>query len=53
MIDASGIATQVAAAVSSEDFKIRIPFKHSVEDQVMQRDRGLQAIADDVIEVEP
>ena len=53
MIDAAGIPAEIAAAMHREDFQLRVPLQHAVEDQVMQRDRGLQRIADDVIEIEP
>src|SRR5215470_14216346 len=35
-----------------QDLQVWMPFEHAVEDQIVQRDRRLQRIADHVIEVE-
>ena len=52
VIDAAGIAAEIAAAMHGEDLELGMALEHAVEDQVMQRDRRLERIADDVVEVE-
>ena len=52
MIDAARIGGEIAAAVHRENLQIRVALQHAVEDQVVQRDRGLERIADDVVEIE-
>ena len=52
VIDAAGIGAEIAAAVHGEDLQVGMALEHAVEDQVVQRDRGLERIADDVVEVE-
>ena len=52
MVDAARVAGQIAAAVHGQDLQVGMPLQHAVEDQVVQRDRRLQRIADDVVEVE-
>ena len=47
-----GVAREIAAAVHGEDLQVRVALQHAVEDQVVQRNRRLQRIADDVVEVE-
>ena len=51
MVDAAGIGRQEAAAVDGEDLQVRQALENAVEDQAMQRDGGLQRVADDVGEV--
>ena len=51
VVDAARIGAEIAAAVHGEDFQLRVAFEHAVEDQIMQRDRRLQRIADDVVEI--
>ncbi len=52
MVDAARIAAQKATAVDRNDLEIGVPLKHAIEDEIVQRDRGLQRVADDVVEVE-
>src|SRR6516162_132605 len=52
MIDAPGIGAEISAAVDREDLQARKTLEHAVKDQIMQRDRGLERIADNVIEIE-
>ena len=52
MVDAPGIAAEIAAAVHGEDLQLGVTLEHAVEDQVVQGQRSLERIADDVVEVE-
>src|SRR5215831_4573436 len=49
MIDAPGIGAEISAAVDREDLQARKTLEHAVKDQIMQRDRGLKRIADNVL----
>ena len=51
MVDPARIGAEIAAAVHGENFKPGMPFEHAVKNQIMQRDRGLERIADDVVEI--
>ena len=51
MINAAGIGGEITAAVHSKDFEVGMALKHAVEDKVVQRDAGIERIADDVVEV--
>ena len=53
VIDAARIAAEIAAAVHGEDLQVRVALQHAVEDQVVQRDRGIERVADHVGEIEP
>src|SRR5215470_14468888 len=35
-----------------DDLEIRMALKHAIEDEIVQRDRGLQRIADDIVKIE-
>ena len=52
MIDAAGIGAEKTAAVHGQNAKLGMPFEDAVEDQVVKRHRGVERIADDVVEVE-
>ncbi len=52
MVDPPGIGTEIATAMHGEDPEVRVAFQHAVENQIVQGDRRLQRIADDVVEVE-
>ena len=52
VIDAAGIGRQVTAAVHRENLQLGMPFEHAVEDQIMQRDGGLERVANHVVEIE-
>src|SRR4051812_32142542 len=52
MIDAARIGAEIAAAMHRENLQVRMALEHAVEDQVVQRDRGLERIADRVAERE-
>jgi hypothetical protein len=51
VIDAVGICTEVSAAVHGKQLQIGVTFEHTVEDQIVERERRLEGIADHVIEV--
>jgi len=51
MIDAAGIGAEEAAAMHGQNAKLRMTFEDAVEDQVVQRHRGVERIADHVVEV--
>ena len=53
VIDAARVAAEIAAAVHRKDFQIGMPLQHAVEDQVVQRDGGIERIADHVGEIKP
>src|SRR5581483_2493352 len=53
MIDPAGISTEVAAAMDGEDFEPRMALKNAIKNQIMQRDRRLQRITDDVVKIKP
>jgi hypothetical protein len=50
MVGAIGIGRQVAAAMRGDDFQAGEAVERALEDQVRQRDRGFQRIADGVAE---
>src|SRR5262249_43872262 len=52
MVDAARISPQKAATVDRDDLDIGVPLEHAVEDEIVQRDRGIERITDDVVEVE-
>src|SRR5262245_52907570 len=52
MIDAARISTEVTATMSSQDLQPGMALEHSVEDQIVQRQRGIERIADHVVEIE-
>src|SRR5262249_5128642 len=52
MIDAARIGAKETSAMDRDDLEIGMALKHAVEDEIVQRDRSLQWIADDVVEVE-
>ena len=52
VIDTARIGAEIAAAVHGEDFQPRMAFQYAVEDQIVQRDRRVERIADDVVEIE-
>jgi 2-deoxy-D-gluconate 3-dehydrogenase len=52
MIDAPGVGRQVAATMHSHELEVRKSCQRSTEDQVVQRQRRLQRIAEHVVEVE-
>jgi len=51
MVNAAGIGAEETAAVHSQHAKLGMAFKDAVEDQVVQRHRGVERIADHVVEV--
>ena len=51
MIDAARIGAEITAAMHGENLEVRMPLEDAVEDQVVQRDRGVERIADHVVEV--
>ena len=52
VVDAARIGAEKAAAMDRDDLQVGMAFEHAVEDEVVQRDRGLERIADDVVEIE-
>ena len=52
VVDAARVAREIAAAVHGQDLEVGVALQHAVEDQVVQRDGGLERIADHVVEVE-
>src|SRR5690348_1672940 len=53
MVDATEIGAKISAAMHRQDFESRMTLKDAIEDQIVQRDRRLQRIADDIVEIEP
>ena len=51
MVDASRIGAEIAAAVCGENTEPGMTFEHAVKDQVVQRHRRVERIADHVVEV--
>src|SRR5215472_1734908 len=47
VIDASGISAKIPATVYRKYFEPRVALEHAVEDQIVQRNRRLQRIAED------
>ena len=52
MVDPPGIGRQIPAAMHRQDLQRRVAFQHPGEDQVMQREGGIEGVADDVVEIE-
>src|SRR5436190_22666416 len=52
MIDAAAVAGQITAAVYREYLQVGMPLQHAVENEIVESDRGLQRIADDIVEIE-
>ncbi len=52
VIDAARIGAEIAAAVHGKNLQVRMALEHAVEDEVVQRQRGLERVADDVVEIE-
>jgi len=44
---------EVAAAVRQQDLQLRETLHHAVEDEMARRDRGLERVADHVVESDP
>src|SRR5262249_39817992 len=53
MIDTSRISTKVSAAMHRQDFESRMTIANAIEYQVVQRDRCLERITDDIVKVKP
>ena len=51
MIYASDIGRKISAAVRAKNLEIGIAIQHAVKDQPMQRDSGVERIADDIVEI--
>ena len=51
MIDTSRIGAKISAAMHRQDFETRMTLQNAIEYQIVQRDRRLQRIADDIIEI--
>ncbi len=51
MIDAARIGTEEAAAMHGQNAELRMPFEDAVEEQVVESHRGVERIADHVVEV--
>jgi len=51
VVHARPVVREVAAGVRQHDFELRMALHHAVEDQVARRHRGLERIADHVVEV--
>src|SRR5262249_47021213 len=52
MVDAPRGAGKIASPKDREDFQVRMGVEHAVEDEVAERNRGLQRVSDYVVEVE-
>ncbi|TDN00919.1 hypothetical protein CEE86_12655, partial [Lactobacillus crispatus] len=52
MVDPPGIAGQVAAAMHRHQLQVGKARQRSAEDQVVQRQRGFERVADHVVEIE-
>src|SRR5260370_37182126 len=52
MIDAAAIGRQIAAAVHRQNLQFGMALDHAVEDQMVERDGGLERISDHVVEIE-
>src|SRR5262249_3233763 len=52
MVDPPRIGAQKSAAVNGQDLQAGVALKYAVENQIMQRDRGIERIADHIVEVE-
>src|SRR5262249_59625164 len=44
---------EIAAAVHGQDLEPGMAREHAVEDEIMQRERRLERIADHIVEIEP
>src|SRR6516165_2092987 len=51
MVDAPGISAKISAAMHRQDLEPGMTLEHAIEYQIMQRDRRLQRIADNIVEV--
>src|SRR5947209_4066340 len=51
VIDPAGIGGEITTAVNCEQFQVRKSRQRAVEDQVVERERRLQRIAEDVIQI--
>ncbi len=51
VIRAATVARQIAAAVRGHDLQAGMPIEHTAENQMGQRDRGFERLADDVAQV--
>ena len=52
MIDAAGIGRQITAAVHRQYLQVGVAFEHAIENEIVKRNRGLERIADDIVEIE-
>ena len=52
MIDPSGIRAEIASTMHCQQLQIRMAIEYTVEDQIVERKRCFERIADDVVEVE-
>jgi hypothetical protein len=48
MVHACRVVAEVAAAVRRDEFQPEVALEHAPEDEVRQRERGVERVADDV-----
>src|SRR5689334_24048752 len=51
VVRASTVAREISASVRGDDLKARVTIEHPTEDEMRQRDRRLEGLADDVAQV--
>ena len=52
VFDASAVAAKIAATMNGEQFEIGVTLEDPVEDEVVQRQRRLEWVADNIVEIE-
>src|SRR5579872_2957032 len=52
VVHAARICAEKAASMHGQDLQVRMTFEHAVENQIVKRQRRLQWVADDIVEVE-
>ena len=51
VIDAAGIGREIAATMSDDQFEVGVVVQHAAKDQMMDGDRRIERVADDIDQV--